>query len=203
MKKRFLLVFLFIFIIIFVLIFTKNNYKIIQFGNNKNNKSVKKIEEYILNICSYKTTMEVTIKSNKNENKYLIKQDYSKEKSIQIIEEPETISGVEIIQEGNKIEVKNSKLNLSQIYNEYPCISENVLWLNSFIDLYKNDKDNSKIYEDNDEIIMEINDKNNKYFSNIKLFIDRKSGNPKRMIVQDNNQKNKIYILYKEIIINE
>ena len=88
-------------------------------------------------------------------------------------------------------------------HNEYPCISENILWLNSFIDLYKNDKDNSKIYEDNDEIIMEINDKNNKYFSNIKLFIDRKSGNPKRMIVQDNNQKNKIYILYKEIIINE
>ncbi len=68
----------------------------------------------------------------------------------------------------------------------------------------KNDANNNyKIYELNDEIIMELNNKNNKYFSNIKLFIDRKNGNPKRMIVQDNNQKNKIYILYKEIIINE
>ncbi|MBR2703973.1 MAG: hypothetical protein IKE91_00705 [Clostridia bacterium] len=203
MKKRFLLVFLFIFVIIFILIFVKNNYKKIQFGNNKNNKSVEKIEEYILNISSYKTTMEVTVTSNKNENKYLIKQEHNNDKNIQIIEEPETIKGVEIIENEGKVEVKNSNLNLSQIYNEYPYISENILWLNSFINLYKNEKNSSKIYELNDEIIMELNNKNNKYFSNIKLFIDRKSGNPKRMIVQDNNQKNKIYILYKEIIINE
>jgi hypothetical protein len=69
--------------------------------------------------------------------------------------------------------------------------------------LYKNNKNNSTIYEEDDEIIMEIKNENNRYYSTIKLFIDKKSGNPKRMIVQDNNQKNKIYILYKEIIINE
>ena len=132
MKKRFLLVFLFIFVIIFILIFVKNNYKKIQFGNNKNNKSVEKIEEYILNISSYKTTMEVTVTSNKNENKYLIKQEHNNDKNIQIIEEPETIKGVEIIENEGKVEVKNSNLNLSQIYNEYPYISENILWLNSY-----------------------------------------------------------------------
>lgn len=203
MKKRLLLIILFIFVGTFLLIFIKNNYKNIKYGNNKINKSVSKIEEYILNINSYKASIEVTITSNKNENKYLIKQEYKPEKSIQIVEEPETIKGIEIMQFDDKIEVKNTKLNLNQIYNEYPHISENILWLNSFIDLYKNNKNNSTIYEEDDEIIMEIKNENNRYYSTIKLFINKKSGNPKRMIVQDNNQKNKIYILYKEIIINQ
>lgn len=203
MKKRFLLIILFVFVVLFMIIFLKNYYKNIKLGNNKNNKSVNVIEAYILNISSYKATIEVTVVSNKNENKYLIKQEHNSEKNIQVIEEPETIKNIEIIQSNGKIEIKNSRLNLTNIYDEYPCISENILWLNSFIDLYKNQKNNRKIYEINDEIIMELSNKDNKYFSSIKLYIDKKSRNPKRMIVQDNNQKNKIYILYKEIIINQ
>lgn len=203
MKKRFFLIILFIFVGLFIMIFFKNHYKNIKFGNNKNNKSVKEIEAYILNINSYKTSMEVTIISNKNENKYLIKQEHNSEKNTQIIEEPETIRNVEITQSNGKVEIKNSQLNLTQIYDEYPYISENILWLDSFINLYKSQNYNNKIYEKNDEIIMELNNKNNNYFSVIKLYIDINSGRPKRMIVQDNNQKNKIYILYKEIIINQ
>ena len=203
MKKRFLVIILLIFVGFFIIIFFKNNYKKIKSGNNKNNKSVNQIEEYILNMNSYKAIMEVTITSNKNENKYLIKQEHNSEKNIQKIEEPETIKNIEILQSGGKIEIKNSRLNLTNIYDEYPYITENILWLDSFINLYKKEKNNSNIYEQNNEIIMELNNKNNKYFSLIKLYIDKNSGNPKKMIVQDNNQKNRIYILYKEIIINQ
>ena len=203
MKKRFLVIILLIFVGFFIIIFLKNNYKKIKSGNNKNNKSVNQIEEYILNMNSYKAIIEVTITSNKNENKYLIKQEHNSEKNIQKIEEPETIKNIEILQSGGKIEIKNSRLNLTNIYDEYPYITENILWLDSFINLYKKEKNNSIIYEQNNEIIMELNNKNNKYFSLIKLYIDKNSGNPKKMIVQDNNQKNRIYILYKEIIINQ
>ena len=203
MKKRFLVIILLIFVGFFIIIFFKNNYKKIKSGNNKNNKSVNQIEEYILNMNSYKAIIEVTITSNKNENKYLIKQEHNSEKNIQKIEEPETIKNIEILQSGGKIEIKNSRLNLTNIYDEYPYITENILWLDSFINLYKKEKNNKNIYEQKNKKNMELNNKNNKYFSLIKLYIDKNSGNPKKMIVQDNNQKNRIYILYKEIIINQ
>ena len=50
---------------------------------------------------------------------------------------------------------------------------------------------------------MEFKDENNKYYYNRKLYIDKKTGKPDKMIVQDNSNNEKIYILYKEIIINE
>ena len=72
MKKRIFTIFLIFFVGIIFIIFIKNNYKKIKFGNNESNKSVKDIEAYILNINSYKATVEVTVNSNKNSNKYLI-----------------------------------------------------------------------------------------------------------------------------------
>ena len=47
--------------------------KKIKIGNN----IISQVEiDDILNISSYKATIEVEVKSNKNENKYVIKQEY-------------------------------------------------------------------------------------------------------------------------------
>ena len=202
MKKKYYMYLLLFFVLIFLIIFIKNNYKKIRFGNNYFDKSVKDIEEYILNIDSYEATIEVFITSNKNSNKYVINQEYQKEKSRQTILEPENIFGVEMIHHDGKIEIKNTKLNLNEIYNEYSGISENVLWLDSFINLYKN-SNNKKIYEENENIVMEIKDESNKYYYLRKLYLNKKSGLPAKLIVQDNRNNEKIYILYKEIIINK
>ena len=42
----------------------------------------------------------------------------------------------------------------------------------------------------------------NPYVSNKKLVIDKQAGTIQKLIVQDKNQKNLVYILYNEININ-
>lgn len=202
MKKRYFVYLLLFFVLIFLIFLIKNNYKNIKNGNNYFDKSVRGIEEYILNINSYRATIEVVVNSNKNQNKYLIEQEHTNGFSKQIVQEPENISGVEIISKDGKIEIKNTKLNLSEMYNEYSGIYENILWLDSFIELYKT-SDNKKIYEENGYIVMELHEENNKYYYNRKLYINKESGAPEKMIVQDNSNNEKIYILYKKIIINK
>ena len=50
---------------------------------------------------------------------------------------------------------------------------------------------------------MEVEVSNNTpYIANKKLIIDRLTGNIQQLIVQDKNQKNLVYILYKEIKMN-
>ncbi|MBQ3407733.1 MAG: hypothetical protein IJH12_00830 [Clostridia bacterium] len=205
MKKRIFTIFLIFFVGIIFIIFIKNNYKKIKFGNNESNKSVKDIEAYILNINSYKATVEVTVNSNKNSNKYLMSQESNikENTSRQTIINPQNIEGVEIISKNGDIAINNSRLNLSEIYNEYPHISENILWLDSFIDKYKNAEVKSDIYEDKEYIVMEIDDKNNKYFKSRKLYLDKHTGLPKKMVAHSDDKKNEIYIIYNEIIINE
>ena len=52
------------------------------------------------------------------------------------------------------------------------------------------------------ELILEVKNENNPYNVTKKLYIDRKSGKPTKMIVKDINQKTLVYILYTEIEIS-
>ena len=58
------------------------------------NKSADQIEKYILNINSYTAKAEITINSNKNTNKYLVREQYIKQDNIYKKEvlEPSNIS---------------------------------------------------------------------------------------------------------------
>ena len=62
---------IFLFIIFFI-IFKFFNYKNTKMGNNIVDKTLKEIEEYILNINSYDAEIEVKVESNKNTNKYIL-----------------------------------------------------------------------------------------------------------------------------------
>ena len=190
----------------FYLFFLKNDNKNLKNGNNLSNKSLEEIERYILNINSYEANITVDINSNKNKTKYVIKQQF-KEPNIekQIVEGPKNIKGIETIYDGKNLTVKNSKLNLSKIYENYNYLIQNYLWLNSFVEDYKNgmEDENSKIYEKDEEIIMQVKLKNiNPNIANKKLIIDRKTGKIKKLIVQDKQQKDIVYILYNEIRVN-
>ena len=205
MRKKLLWIILAFFVVIILIFFIKNNYKKNIFGNNESNKSVNELESYILGVNSYEATLEITVNSNKNSNKYLLKQIYnSKEKiDVQKVIRPENIEGIEIINRDGNIEINNSKLNLNQIYSNYPYLSNNVLWLNSFIEDYKNNRESSKVYEEAEYVVMEINKGTNNYFHKRKLYLEKAAGMPKKMVIQDNNKKDTIYISYKEIIINK
>ena len=136
MKGKKILIFIAGAVIIFIMIFfIKNNYKFSKKGNNISNKSADEIEKYILNIESYRAIVQVTIKSNKNENIYKLKQQYIKNGNIYKQEaiEPQNISGVSFLYDNGELKIENTKLSLSKIYKNYKYIESNELSLSSFI----------------------------------------------------------------------
>ena len=192
-------------ILIFILL--KTNYKNKNFGNNMCNKNLEEIEKYILDISSYTAKMDVTVESNKNTNKYVMEQRYEKgKKSKQKILEPANIEGLEIIYEENKLTINNAKNNLKTMYENYPNLMENCLWLNAFIEDYKKEKNEGKasIVEKNGKVIMatKTRNENNRYIYSKELHIDKEAGKIEKLVVQDINKKNLIYILYNEITVN-
>lgn len=194
-----------IIVLIIITIFIKINYKSRKFGNNISNKTSEEIAEYILNISSYDTKIDVTVESNKNSNRYLLKQEYSKQENFskQIVEEPKNIEGLTTTFDGSNLKLENAKIGLTKVYENYKELTENHLFLETFIEDYKN-SENAKVEEKDDVIEMKVKLKNdsNKYAIYKKLYIDRKTGKPLKLEVQDINQKIKIYILYNEININ-
>ena len=190
--KRILIILLIIFILFFLM---QIIYKTHKNGNNIG-KSTDDLIEYILNISSYEAQIEVTINSNKTTNKYILKQCYVENKyEKQVVQEPLSIQNLEILYKDNKLEIKNTNLGISKIYENYKYINNNSLWLNSFID---NCNKEGYIFEENgDEVIIKNKKENNKM-----LYISRKTKLPTKLVIQDNSNKNEIYIEYKEIKLN-
>ena len=189
-------------ILIFLIFFIKNNYKNFDTGHNMSNKNIEEIEKYILNISSYKAKASIEVQSNKNSNKYVVLQEYTKPNiSKQTVLEPSNIEGIEIIYDGNDLKINNTKLNLSTIYKDYEYIVDNNFSLESFINDYIN-ASNTKKYEENEEYVLEAQIENNKYMKNKKLYIDKKTAKPTKLTIQDINEKNIVYILYNEITVN-
>ena len=201
MKKKYYLILLFIIFIISVgFIFYKNSIKNLKIGNNKNSQE---IVDYILNLSSYEAEVTVNITSNKNSNKYILKQKYQKDKEhIQEVIEPSNIAGVKIINDGKNLKIENSNLNLNEIIENYTNLENNNLDLSMFIDEYKNSNE-SNYEEKDDEIIMKVkNDKENIYVKEKILYINKKTYKPAKLEIKDNKQKERIYILYNEVEIN-
>ena len=201
MKKKYYLILLFIIFIISVgFIFYKNSIKNLKIGNNKNSQE---IVDYILNLSSYEAEVTVNITSNKNSNKYILKQKYQKDKEhIQEVIEPSNIAGGKIINDGKNLKIENSNLNLNEIIENYTNLENNNLDLSMFIDEYKNSNE-SNYEEKDDEIIMKVkNDKENIYVKEKILYINKKTYKPVKLEIKDNKQKERIYILYNEVEIN-
>ncbi|MBO5005181.1 MAG: hypothetical protein J6D03_08090 [Clostridia bacterium] len=132
MKNKKVIIFVIVLAIIAIIVFffIKKNYKKINIGNNITNKSIEQIEEYILNISSYKARIEVEVISNKNENKYILMQKYvSPNISKQEVLEPSNIKGIETIYNGTNLTINNSSLGLSSIYENYQYMVDNCLWI--------------------------------------------------------------------------
>lgn len=147
--------------------------------------------------------MNVEIETNKNKSKYVISQSLEANNvSRQEVLEPSNIAGVITEYDGNNLKIINNKLNLSTAFENYAYVLENKLWLNSFIEDYKK-YSNASVKSKDDEIILEVKDEDgNKYNTYKKLYIDRNTKKPTKMIVQDINQKTLVYILYTEIEIS-
>lgn len=198
--KKFFIIIIIIFIIVIGVFIYKNMIKNSKIGNNI---SSQEIVDYILNINSYKANVTIQVNSNKNQNKYIIKQEYNKENgSVQEIIEPSNIAGVRIIKKDGNLTIENTALNLSTIFENYQGLEGNYLDLNTFIDDYKN-YDKSNFEENNAEIILKTKNSNeNKYTENKILYINKETLKPTKLIIEDNNQNMTINIQYNEIELN-
>lgn len=201
-SKKFLFIILAIAILLVIIsiIFLKKSYETINIGNNNLNKTLEEVEDYILNIKEYTATVEVTVNSNKNSNKYLIKQNHKDKNDEQEVIEPDTIKGVKLTYKDSSLIVENSNLNLEKIYNNYPYIESNILWLNSFTEEYRNSEQRN-ITEKNEEIVMQIKRKNDKKIATEELILDKKTLKPTKLSIMDNSKNVIVYILYNEIEI--
>lgn len=199
-RKNVWIVLILIFILLmgitsFFIFFPTKTAKNLKIGNNTNSQE---IVDYILNISSYETKVEVEVNSNKNKNKYILKQQYVKERiSKQEVIEPSNIAGTKIIKDGEQLKIENTKLNLSTIFEKYEYISDNHLDLSCFIEDYKKDEKANWKEENNQIIMMATNNQIKKT-----LWIDKATGSLTKMEVKGTNKNIEIYILYNEININ-
>ena len=200
MKKKYCFILLIIIIIIGGIIFYRNRVKNHKVGNNKNSQE---IVNYILNVSSYEVKATVDVTSNKNSNKYILKQIYQgPNKSIQEVIEPSNIAGVKIENDGMNLKIENSQLSLSSILENYNYLGDNCLDLYSFIEDYKQDEKATYEEKDNEIIMKTSSNIQNIYIKEKILHIDKKTYNPTQMEIKDNKQKTTIYILYNEVKVN-
>lgn len=182
--------------IFFAIFFYVTKSKKMKIGNNS---SSQEMIENILNVSSYESVIEVEVNSNKNVNKYVIKQTYIAPDMLeQEILKPENIQGIKITKTGNELKVENTNLDITKIYSNYPYMTDNCIDLNTFIEKYKQNE--KQEYEEKDnEIILETENEKNPYTKYMILYISKETGNPTKMEIKDNSKKTLIYILYKEV----
>jgi len=137
MKKKIFIICM-IFLCLFLIIL---GYKFFIPGNNKNIESETQLDEYILSIKDYELEGNVTVYSNKNINTYKLKQykkgNYQRQ---EIINDNEN-NGLIIENEGNKITIKNTVLDLTSVFENYEEVTKNSIGLDSFIEDYRKTKD--------------------------------------------------------------
>lgn len=197
--KLIIVLFIAIVVILILISFLNKNYN--NSKKNGNNISIKEIEKTILNINSYKTELDVTIKSNKNENKYKLYQEVKNGREMQKVIDPDYLKGTEIIYENGKLQIKNTKINVSKFYGNYPNIANNVLFLSDFMRKF-NKSDNKEIKEKENQIIFKL--KNGAIYNQEQILtIEKGNQNDDNlkitMKILDSNNNTRIYIIYSKI----
>ena len=191
-----------VFVVILVLIFSFFYYKNSKLGNTiiKLNEE-KNIENILSNKFKYYAKLKVKIYSNKNENNYSLNVKEDGEYSLLEVTGENNISGLRIEKKKGDLIVKNSKLKLEKIYQDYKEFTDNSLFLSSFTKEYQETKD-IKEEENDNEFVVKITLKNySKYIKYKELYLDKKNGLPKKLIIKDSSKQVKISIEYTNIEI--
>lgn len=191
-----------IFVIIFCVIFVILYYKNFLFGNNIiKNRNANKMEDILGNMNNYEAEIEITVSSNKTQNKYVMQQVVNGDYSMQEVIEGDSIEGVKIERNQNNLKVSNTKLNLEKVYDNYQNLLDNSLFLNSFTADFVNEVNDSNYFEENGEMIFEVklNSNQNTYIKYKKLYVNSQTKKPTKLEIKSHSQKETICILYNNI----
>ncbi len=195
-RKIFIVCMIFLFLISCVF-----GYKFFITGNNKNIDNIGEINDFILQIKNYDVEANVTIYSNKNSNTYNLKQRKVEDYQIQEINDNEG-NGLIIENDNNKVTIKNTKLSVEEVFENYNEVAKNDVGFDSFIENYENSDDveiteNEKYYI----VFVKIKNSRNKYIENKTLYIDKTENRPEKIEIKDVNNKETIIIEYTKFQI--
>ena len=191
----------FIFVLICIIIFSIFYYIFCILGNNKNRNQNEIVDNILKKLENYEADVTVSVMTNKNETIYNMKQIYNKNKSKTIINSPENIKGMVIENTNNTLKITNPIINMEKVYEDYDFILNNDLFLNVFINDYKNNS--SEIHEQDNELIISIklNNKTSTYIKYKELYLNKETKLPLKLEMKDDSQKTKICIIYNDIKI--
>lgn len=191
----------FIFVLICIIIFSIFYYIFCILGNNKNRNQNEIVDNILKKLENYEADVTVSVMTNKNETIYNMKQIYNKNESKTIINSPENIKGMVIENTNNTLKITNPIINMEKVYEDYDFILNNDLFLNVFINDYKNNS--SEIHEQENELILSIklNNKTSTYIKYKELYLNKETKLPLKLEMKDDSQKTKICIIYNDIKI--
>ena len=192
----------FVFVLICFILFCFFYYIFSKRGNNKNSNREIEIDDVLENFLNYEANLKINISSNKTNNSYSSIQKVENQYSKMVVFNPEENFNIEIEVNNNVLKITNKLLDVEKIYENQKILLNNHLFLNVFVQDFKENE--SKIEETNEEIIINTNLKNNPntYIKYKELVIDKKSLKPKKLIIKDNAQNNKICIIYNDVKFN-
>lgn len=195
--KKILLIFVLICIILFLIFY----YIFCVLGNNKNINQDEIVDNILENLEEYEANVDILVISNKTQNNYNMNQIVEKNSSKFIVNSPDSIKGMTVEANNNTLKITNTKINMEKIYEKYEEVLNNNLFLNTFINDYKNNE--SKKYEKDDEIILETELKNNlnTYIKYKELHLNKNTKIPTELLIKDNTKKTCISIKYNDIKI--
>ena len=191
----------FIFVLICIIIFSIFYYIFCILGNNKNRNQNEIVDNILKKLENYEANVTVSVMTNKNKTIYNMKQIYNKNESKTIINSPENIKGMVIENTNNTLKITNPIINMEKVYEDYDFILNNDLFLNVFINDYKNNS--SEIHEQDNELILSIklNNKTSTYIKYKELYLNKETKLPLTLEMKDDSQKTKICIIYNDIKI--
>lgn len=197
MNKKMMFIFAIICIIVFIIFY----YIFYISGNNIIRNQKEFVEDIFEEFEKYEANIDVTITSNKNENKYNMNQYVDGENSKLVINSPENVKGLEIEIKDNNLKITNKKTDMEKIYDDYKAIIKNSLFIDSFIEEF--DKFPVEFQETEDEIVIKMNLEKNKntYIKFKELYLNKETGMPTKLVIKDNNQKINTSIIYNDMKI--
>ena len=149
-------------------------------------------------MTSYTCTANITVINNKSQSKYIIKHTYKKPSYYKLeIIEPQNLKGKTMEYYENKIIIKNQKLG---DVIELPKVGNNKLYLfiGDFIQDYSRKESVRMNFYNDDQLALEIDIPENIYFSKQILYIDKKTKNPAKMEILDNEGEKKFIVEYTD-----
>ena len=149
-------------------------------------------------MTSYTCKADITIINNKSEGKYIMNHTYKKPSYYKLeIIEPENLNGKTIEYYKDKIIIKNKQLD---DVIELPNVGDNKLYLfiGDFVqDFLQEDSINISVSEE--QLILERDlSQENSYLSKQILYIDKKTKNPVKMEILNNEGEKKFIVNYTD-----